>query len=781
VLASAAALPAIAVGLGSVAAALGLGFSGFGAALGGDAEALADLAPAARDAVTAIRALGGEFDKLKTAVQGELFAGLDDEIRALAGVWLPLLQQRLPAVAAGLNDLFAGLAQGATSEGFLAGVDAALAHTATGLSGLGKAASPFLDAIGRVTGAFAPSLSRAGDAAAELAQRFDNFIRRAEATGALAGFVDSVGAALSDLGGMLKNLGGIVKAVFDASAYGPGLLGNLEAVTGAVADFLNSVRGQDALSGFFQAVRDAASALLPTVLALAAGVGTVLAPALADVAEGLGPGLETLAAGLVDALSRIDLSSVAEGLGGILTAAAPLLPILGDLVNIVANGLGAALVGLSDSAALVSEAIAAAFTPETLAGVSEAFLALGTAIADIAQRGAPLLADAVTAILPSLLELVPVLVDSLIPALQSWIGAQMSLLEAVLPLIPPLLGLVAAVAPLVGLVLQLGAAVMEHAYGALSTLLGPVVEIAGWLAGGLAAAISLVTAWFRDHFVPAAQSAWSWLSEQLAPAVERLSQFYQDKLAPAIAAVAAWFRDEFVPAAQAAWSWIQEYVAPAASALAGVLAGPLVASIASTVSGLVNLIVFLVDVAEAAWDVAADVVNAWRQVQAVPGLVLSFLSGLPGMMLSLGEDMIAGIVQGIHNMGPQIGDTLMGYAEDAWNSATSFFGVKSPSTRFAWLSEQLGLGWIRGLDRIGPAMVEASSGVAVAAYDPWSTGPGRSSFPDAGPAEQPLGVSVSVRLGERELKSIVVDAVKSAPDSVARSVDHGRRLNNLRS
>lgn len=47
--------------------------------------------------------------------------------------------------------------------------------------------------------------------------------------------------------------------------------------------------------------------------------------------------------------------------------------------------------------------------------------------------------------------------------------------------------------------------------------------------------------------------------------------------------------------------------------------------------------------------------------------------------LSLGKNIISGIVNGLKTFGSQIGDTLLSLAKSAWKAVKSFFGISSPS------------------------------------------------------------------------------------------------------
>jgi hypothetical protein len=86
-------------------------------------------------------------------------------------------------------------------------------------------------------------------------------------------------------------------------------------------------------------------------------------------------------------------------------------------------------------------------------------------------------------------------------------------------------------------------------------------------------------------------------------------------------------------------------------------------------------------------------------------------------MVQLGRDVIDGIVRGIRAAAGAVTDFLLGLARDALNAVKSFFGIASPSKVFAGIGEDLGLGLVRGIARITPAVENATKRMSEAAVD----------------------------------------------------------------
>lgn len=101
----------------------------------------------------------------------------------------------------------------------------------------------------------------------------------------------------------------------------------------------------------------------------------------------------------------------------------------------------------------------------------------------------------------------------------------------------------------------------------------------------------------------------------------------------------------------------------------------------------------LVSVGTAAWDIVTKI-----------GEQLS-----PENLAKVGGDMIKGLWNGIKDLGSWILDKVKGFCKGILDGIKGFFGIKSPSTVFAGVGENLGLGLAKGLD--------SSTGVVSGAVD----------------------------------------------------------------
>ncbi|MDH6489679.1 hypothetical protein [Streptomyces sp. SAI-127] len=563
-----AAVPAVVLGFQAALGALKLALAGVGdafqAALTGDAKefekSLENLSPKARAAAQEVRALKPAFEELRNSVQDGFFAQIEGQITSTAKALSGPLKTGLTGIStawgvAAKNAL--GYVKGAQG---VANVRSILGGAQAATEGLSqttnKLTAGVLQVAAVISDRFGAELS---GGIANLGQRFGDFLQRISSGGQAVAWVDGALNTLAQLGDLLGNLGQIIGGVFSAgNAAGAGFLNNLQTVTQSVADFVNSAQGQSALQDLFATVGTIASQLGPILGALVTQVGAI-APALAPVFSALGPALvslinalgpalaqiapslQTVGQALAEGLGKIDLGQLGTAIGSALSALAPLLPLAGQLVSVLASALAPVLQNLATLFQPIISALVGALLP-VLPGIATAFSQLaaamqplaagaGQAVAQLFEGLAPLLSTLVDALVQVSSALVPVytaLADALLPALPPIVDALTAVATALIPLLPSLAGLVAAVAPLVVMVIRLAAPVLRIAaafaawltikivvpviqgiVGALTGLVGAITSVVSFvvsLPGRISSGLSAVAGFFRDAFTGAREA-----------------------------------------------------------------------------------------------------------------------------------------------------------------------------------------------------------------------------------------------------------------------------------
>ena len=335
-----AAFPAVIAGGVVAFAALAVGMSGVGDALkavaSGDVDklnaALQSLAPSAQQFVLAIKNLTPAFSNLKLATQQALFKDLGASVQTLATTYLPALKSAFVGVAEAANTGITAAVAALQTPRSQNDIAVVLSSAATAAKVLAQAMGPVVQAFVSLAAAGAPFLGQFANAAATGVASFAARIQELAQSGGITAIIDQAIAVFKTLGSVIGDVLGVVKGIATAIAsVGSG--SGLTSLLGTLNQVINSAKGQTGLQEFFTGIGNIAKALGPALTTVAQGLGVIGKIASNLVAAGSG-GLNTLLNGLLQGLKALEPAAapVGKALGDILTSAAPLLPVLGQLV-----------------------------------------------------------------------------------------------------------------------------------------------------------------------------------------------------------------------------------------------------------------------------------------------------------------------------------------------------------------------------------------------------------------------------------------------------------------
>lgn len=264
-----------------------------GAAAEAAAAAMANLAPNAQTFLTTLQSLKPEFGELRTLVQNNLFAGLSDSMRTLAGNDLPVLKEGLGGISTAWNDTLKTLMGAAGSESTQGLLAQLLGNTAEAQSRINAAIDPLVHAFGVLSVAGSQTLPHLADVMDRLATRFDTFITAADKDGRLQKWIADGEAGIGHLSDTLFNVGKAMSSISQAMG-GEGMLATLDRLTEKMANFLGSGEGQAEMQAFFTTGREQLEAWKP-ILAELPDIFRGLYNAAVDSANTFLPVLRTIA------------------------------------------------------------------------------------------------------------------------------------------------------------------------------------------------------------------------------------------------------------------------------------------------------------------------------------------------------------------------------------------------------------------------------------------------------------------------------------------------------
>lgn len=196
------------------------------------------------------------------------------------------------------------------------------------------------------------------------------------------------------------------------------------------------------------------------------------------------------------------------------------------------------------------------------------------------------------------------------------------------------------------------------------------------------------------------------------------------------------FGGQIVTVTRSAWQTIRKVIIGALTIVRGVVKvvsglikgdwGKVWSGIKDILRGALQIVIALVKNAanilkavwKAAWGVIRDLLKtAWggikgavsagadRVVDVMSGLkdrIVNALKALPGKAISMGRDIIGGLIDGIRARAGELFDVLKDIAKGALESAKDALGIHSPSREFARIGSDSAAGLVKGWDEWAP-------------------------------------------------------------------------------
>lgn len=276
-------------------------------------EALKDLSPEAVEVATSIAKINiGPLKDLKKELSGKLLTGVAAEIDQTVGKLGPRLTSSLGNVASAQNGVVKQVLASIGDDKNFNLIDRMFGNTAEGTKRATAAIDPIVHSISQLVATGSDFLPRLGDAVTKVAQRFDNFITKAAASGDLFKWIEEGIDGARDLGNSLLNIGKIITGLTSAAGGDGGLLKWLADFTGKWSAFVNSPAGQKTLSSFF----DEGGGDLKSIFGFLRDMG----PVIGQIVQGFsnwGQVIAPIIVGLGDALAFIN--KLPGGLAAVVT------------------------------------------------------------------------------------------------------------------------------------------------------------------------------------------------------------------------------------------------------------------------------------------------------------------------------------------------------------------------------------------------------------------------------------------------------------------------------
>lgn len=250
------AYPAMLGALGQAAGVVALsGMNDLTEAMGGNEDAIKRLTPQARRFMHALEDLKPRFDRLKSAVQGPLFGGLERGLGAAMKNFAPF-RRVMEGTADALGDLAAEAGKMVGRDGFGRDLEAIGNMNTRTIRRLGGAGLDLAQALRHVLRAGQPLIDWMTKGIEGWAQNVKGAARMGRETGQLAEFFEKTRRVMERLGAISGNLAHAFGEIGHAAApLGRWMLRTFESITGEFAKWSSSKSGHHELRHFFDGLR----------------------------------------------------------------------------------------------------------------------------------------------------------------------------------------------------------------------------------------------------------------------------------------------------------------------------------------------------------------------------------------------------------------------------------------------------------------------------------------------------------------------------------------------
>lgn len=678
----------------------------------------------------------GELAALQDRISSNFWASATEGVRAFLDAPWQAFQEGVAATSTGLGSLVGQFAGDLATTLNLAPMFADLNSGIEILKGATGPIASIIQLLGEAGSTVIPILS---EKFVGLAETFAAFLENKGVDGLSAMFETAVfqaGELFRALGGLGNILVGIGTA---ATAAGGSSLTMLADTLDRVAAVVNGPAFQDTLITFFtaahQAMTNIATIAGPAVEVMFQTLAGTLSSILPLVGTTIGTLVEAIATGLSNPAFNEGFTAFIEGIAAGFQALAPAIPPiaaafgeLGAFVGAMAANLGPVLGTLFTVLAESLTGILPAIQPlipvlggaliQVVTALAPVIAQLAAAFASLITGGVvPALTTAISALLPVIMTLAPIIADVLVTALSALtpilplIGTLFALIASTLAelLVPILVALSPILELLIGVIVAVVAALMPFAQAILELLtavLTPLLPVIMTLIE--AALIPLMSV--INLIAPVVQILGDillWLVQNvivpiLVPIITFLADLFNAVLRPAIDAIGTVFKATF------------DFIQGIFNAFKALFSGDVKGFIEGIKNAFTEFGSRLGSIVSDAWNKLWELIkSAWNNISgavtdgigtvvghmiALPGKITGALGNLGSLLLNAGKDVVQGLINGLTNMLGSLRQKAQEIANTVKNAVTGLLGIDSPSKVFAELGQFTMEGFIDGLE-----------------------------------------------------------------------------------
>lgn len=447
------------------------------------------------------------------------------------------------------------------------------------------------------------------------------------------------------------------------------------------------------LAGVFERVGLAARQVVDTLGPIFAQVGAQIGPVLSQIGTALGPVFAQISAAIGPLIPQIiEFATSFSPISILMQALLPVLPQIAGMLGTLAGAFGQIVAAVLPLATTLMTAIVPVFT-QLVATVLPVVIQLVTTLV---SAFAPLIAQLVATLAPILTQLATTLFPMVSSALTAIIGAVLPVVNVILAVLMPV---IQSLLPVITSVFSAAATIVT---GVMQVIQGVIQVVTGIISGNW----SQVWDGIKNVF----QGIWTAIGGILSAAWSLITGI----LSVGLAAISGLWNGIWTGIQQTfsgVWEGIKSFGQGAMDSISGFISGGL-DTISSTWNRVWDSIKSFVSetLGNIKRSVSEGIGNVVTFFTELPGKAVAALGGFAGKMLTVGQQVIQGMIDGISGMVSNVIESISGVVNGAIDGAKKFLGIHSPSRVFR---DEVGKQISRGL----AAGVTADQGKAVKAVE----------------------------------------------------------------
>ena len=338
-----------------------------------------------------------------------------------------------------------------------------------------------------------------------------------------------------------------------------------------------------------------------------------------------------------------------------------------------------------------------------------------------------LFSQVLNTLLTLLPELIPVVIQAVLTIINTLIENLPLLVEAAIQIVMSLVqGIAQALPTLIPTAVQAVITIVQSLIDSLPMILDAALQLITGLADGLLAAIPVLIAALPEIILSIINFILDAIPQIIETGIQLLTSLVA-ALPEIITAIVEAIPQIISGIIEAVLSAIPQIIQAGIDLLISLIQAlpqiitTIVAAIPDIISGIVNAVISNIPlIVQAGIDLLTSLIKNLPTiiveiVKAVPQIITGLVNALSkgvSQLAEVGGNLVKGLWQGIQQLAGWLWDKVSGWISSIWDGICDFFGIHSPSDEMAWIGEMLVKGLSGSIDANGGEAVKAAEAMS---------------------------------------------------------------------